>query len=207
MPTPKDQKLDCIVSSAKTAEGPGWFTRSMMAKRPITILRDTPPSIKEMLEVGLDNTEDGSAFAIVNDDIILGPEITRLRTAAAPLGLAWAASSFRFDYDLSPASAVQEGQGLDIFVLTPVVARHVIRQIPEFLHIGRGGWDNWMCGWLRKNMPEGRFCDFTHWHCVFHKKHESGMGRFPPFTKEEQERVLHNVSCAGLPNTRLPYPL
>ena len=207
MPASKDLKLNCIVTSSPVVNDDGWFMRTMLSDKSIHVTVDAPPSIRHLVQLGLDNTPNDGAFAIVNDDIILGPEVLRIRTAAKPLGLAWAATSFRYDFDNSPSDGRQEGQGLDVFILTPTVARHIVQQIPEFLHLGRGGWDNWMCGWLRKNLPDGRFWDFTHWRCVFHRRHESGMSRFAPFTPEEQAAVLHNVSCSGVPNTRLSYPL
>lgn len=204
-------KLGCLITScASIDEATSWTKRALkFSEKPICLSKDKPASIREMIETGIENCNPEAAFAIVNADIILGDEILGIIPASRGLGRVWAACSFRWEFsgDERESGLDQvEGQGIDVFVLTPTVGRHILRDIPDFLHLGRCGWDNWMCGWLRKNISESRFWDFTDWRCVFHRRHASGSGRFPPFTEAENAAVLKHVSCAGMPRTRFQYP-
>jgi len=205
---PKGQKLDIIVTSvADDNPVQDWDS---VSDHTLVFHRKEPPTIKSMLEASTRWLRQDSVMAIVNSDILLGKEILGIRPAASSMGGTWAATSFRRELsndEIEKGLDRVEGQGLDIFVITPSVARHIIRDIPDFLTIGRGGWDNWMCGWMRKNLQDGRFFDFTNWRCVHHRRHKSGMDRHAPYTEEQTKQIFNGISKNGLPNLQFQYPL
>lgn len=218
-------KLPIIVSSAKPFDGGDYDNlqrkailswkdvaeRRLMFNEPeeIECLGDlfhspssNPPTIREILDVSITQVEPHLPIAVVNSDIILTPEITRVMEVAKNLGMAWAATSFRWERDGERDLGVI-GQGLDIFILTPQVLIHVLRDIPQFMTIGRGLWDSWLCGWLRRNMQDGRFFDITPWRCVIHNLHDRPPGRLSNYTEEQVNQIARSghLSCSGLPLT------
>lgn len=203
-------KLSCLITSG--IEGrPEWEAMaSGLAEIAIYLDPPEPPTLKGLLGIGIRITAEGGAFGIVNSDIKLSNKILGIAGATRSLGRAWAATSFRWEYsgdEIAQGLDKVEGQGIDIFIMTPAVAKYAFKEIPDFLTLGRGGWDNWMCGWMNKNLGDRRFVDFTHWRCVHHKRHPSGSGRFASFTKEQTEQITHNVSPKGIPSSKLTYPL
>lgn len=162
----------------------------------------SPPTIKELIDVAIDNSD--SIIAIVNSDIILTKDILKIFdvTKGGRLGRAWAATSFRWEKDGNKELGVI-GQGLDCFIMTSHVAKYVLRDLPPFITIGRGMWDSWLCGWLRRNLAESRFFNMTPWKCVIHNIHERPPGRLSNYTEAQVKQIMSSghLSCAGIPKT------
>lgn len=153
-----------------------------------------PPSIKQLLKAGFDNTT--SYVAIVNSDITLTDDVLKcLHIAKHWRG--WAATSFRWE------DGQVRGQGLDFFVMTMAIANRMIQDIPDFMTIGRGMWDGWMNGWLRTHVPQGKYFDMTNWRCVHHPLHERIAGRLSNYTDDQVNKILSagHLSSDGIPTT------
>ncbi len=160
--------------------------------------KSNPPPVKQLLQ----NIPPGNPAVIVNSDIILSPSILRCLEICEKknLGRTWAATSFRYEGD--PPEI--RGQGLDVFVLGQGIIPHILKDIPEFMTLGRGLWDNWMNGWLRRQLRETHYFDMTPWRCVHHPLHEGGAGAaHSNYTEEEVTKIMSsgNLSSAGIPKT------
>lgn len=219
------QKLPVIISSAKPFDGGAYDNlqrRAINSWREVTDHRlmfndaeeieclgdgfyrteDTPPTIKEMLEVAISCGH--QIVAIVNSDIVLTPKILKVFdvTAGDRLGSLWAATSFRYEMDGKIALGIT-GQGLDCFIMTKRVVQEVLKDVSPIMTIGRGLWDNWLNGWLRRNIPSGRYFNMTPWECVFHNVHEREPNRLPGYTDDQVGKIMSSghLSAAGIPPT------
>jgi hypothetical protein len=159
-----------------------------------------PPTIKTIIRSirrmnGVDNT-----IAIVNSDIQLSKDaVCGCDDLANKHGRIWAATSFRHE-DRGYGLVVQD-QGLDFFATTEEVWRRIEEDIPDFLTLGRGLWDNWMNGWFRKNLPAHRYYDLTPLRCVIHPTHDREPGRLSAYTEDQAHQVLTHpkIKCGGIP--------
>lgn len=170
---------------------------------PVHLIHPTqsPPTIKQMLN---DTSREG-VIAIVNSDIVLTPDVLHCLDVVHDknMGRTWAATSFR--YEGEPPDV--KGQGLDIFVLGPGVVPHILRDIPDFMTIGRIMWDSWINGWLRRNLKSSHYFDMTPWKCVFHPEHErpNGVGGDHSIYNAGQIREILKLEAAGfqgIPQTK-----
>lgn len=176
-----------------------------LANAVFVVPESNPPTVKEMLGLGLVTTR-SSIIAIANSDIEIEPEVLGVLDVGKRIGQTWAATSFRYEYDTDKASAKVEGYGLDLFVMTGRVGLALYDNVPQFLTVGRSMWDNWMNGWLRKHMQHTKYFDLTPWRVVFHARHEREAGRLSNYTDEQVAACLHDVSCGGIPKQTYANP-
>lgn len=184
------QKIARYVFVFNKVEDLGQYAKEFDIIQPIT----APPQIRQMLQFAADAT--GSSLALVNGDIFLDSRILGILKIGKKIGKVWAATSFRWENDKI------EGQGLDVFIMSGRVADELVANTPDFLTIGRTQWDNWMNGWLRKHLKEPHYFDMTDWKVVNHEPHERVPGRLSNYTDEQVTRLLHDVSCGGIPNQK-----
>lgn len=139
---------------------------------------DDWPTIKSMAEFASHMKDD--LVAIINADIVVTPPIKDVESKLKSLTIP-SATSYRYEFDatsgdLSSAVRHKEDRGMDIFVATPDVWKMVSARIPDYLRIGHGTWDSWVCGFFCKNFGFG-FRQFTDYKCIYHPKH---VGRVSP---------------------------
>lgn len=161
-----------------------------------------PPTVKEMLDWYSPDRgrADEGTLILVNSDIVLTKDVLGILKMNDQLGRMWAATSLRRETE----NGVPNGKidwGLDFFAMTKTMASRVAHDIPPFLTVGRGLWDNWVNGWLKKNLPPQRYFDITDWECVFHPKHDRVDGRLSGYTQEQTDQVLKHLSIqpGGVP--------
>jgi hypothetical protein len=156
-----------------------------------------PPKLKEILAFA--KTQD-APLVIVNSDIQLSKEsYCAVHDLYKKHGMIWGATSFRHE-DRGHGLVVQD-LGLDFFAATGEVWKRAYDDIPDFLTLGRGLWDNWMNGWFRKNLPPHRYYDLTPLRCVIHPTHDREPGRLSAYTEEQARQVLTHpkIKCGGIP--------
>ncbi len=181
-------------------------------KRPygLVVPESNPPSIKEMLKwysPDRANAGDG-VVAIINSDIRLSEDAPKVLKMAEQMGRNWAATSFRHEFEPDRYNGVVD-MGLDFFVMSKAMAARLANDIPDFLTLGRGGWDNYVNGWLRHNLMPQRYFDITDWGIVLHPKHDRQDGRLSGYTKEQTDRFLNdtNIQAGGIPNIKYLKPI
>jgi hypothetical protein len=159
-----------------------------------------PPTVKKMVEIVGHPSVRNDVFAVVNSDIQLSRDaVLSCNDLNKKHGAIWAATSFRHE-DRGHGLVVQD-QGLDFFATTGEVWGRIHNDIPDFLTIGRGLWDNWMNGWFRKNLPPHRYYDLTPLRCVIHPTHDREPGRLSAYTEDQARQVLTHpkIKCGGIP--------
>lgn len=197
-----ENKIDCILSSIRPfGQNPGydelqrkaldsWFAVSRTVVL-FNLPEDTgniqrsgllyvgpdknPPSIKHMLATLKDRQEE-EIVALVNSDIVLGPEVGKIPKVvlANSLGRAWACTSYRYviDPEVPEWLGSPVDKGLDFFCSTVRIWNDVARQIPGVLTVGRPVWDNWMNSFFHMYINASKYFDITPWVCVLHPRHE-----------------------------------
>ncbi len=168
-----------------------------------------PPTIKEMLDwysPDKGRSDDG-ILILVNGDIVLSKDTWKIHNINEMCGRIWAATSFRHEFDGDKKNGVVD-EGLDFFCMTKAMAARVASDIPDFLTLGRGLWDNWMNAWFRRNLPPQRYFDLTDWEIVHHPKHERVDGRLSGYTQEQTDQVLKHpkILPGGIPKIRYQKP-
>lgn len=161
---------------------------------------DDPPTIQQAISValGMDYSRSAGPIAIVNSDISIGPNISKLTQAIKPLGKAWAATSFRYEVNEDGSGEpTVEGQGLDIFVMSPRIAHALISEMPSFLTFGRAMWDNWVNCWMLNNLKETHYFDMTPWRCIIHKKHARPANRLANYSENEVALLKETMGNKG----------
>lgn len=163
----------------------------------------SPPSIKSLLRLGLSTARSGDVICLINGDILVDKKIKDLMQINLQCGRTWAATSFRRELNGGMDNGVVD-EGLDIFATTPNVASRIIQDIPEFLTIGRGLWDNWVNGWFHKNLAESNYFDITNWNCIFHPRHDRVPNRLSGYSQEQTEVILTHpkILAKGIPKTK-----
>ncbi len=195
-----EQVCDKVVLFNKPEEAGGLIPA-------VFVESSSPPNIKEMLQWAHDNIPEDGVIAIVNSDIVLSRWILRCIEIANKrnLNMGWAATSRRWEEGVNGHEL--KGWGLDIFILTPRIITHILRDVPDYMTIGRVLWDNWLNGWLRAHIRSSHYFDITSWKCVFHPNHERPNGRvggdFTQYTDEQVKAIYSrgNISCGGMPPT------
>ena len=171
--------------------------------------KDDPPSIKEMLKwyaPDRQNAAEGTC-AIVNSDIVLTDAVLGVLKISDQTGRMWAATSFRREVFKGESHGVKD-MGLDFFAMSRTVASRLAADIPDFLTMGRAGWDNFVNGWFRKNLPPQRYFNLTDWGFVYHPRHERKENRLSGFTPEQtQEWMKHpSILAGGIPHIKFLPP-
>lgn len=168
-----------------------------------------PPSIRDMLKWYAPDRQkaDEGTVAIVNSDIILTEAVLGVLKITEQTGRMWAATSFRREIYKQESLGVKD-QGLDFFAMSRTVASRLACDIPDFLTMGRNGWDNFVNGWLRKNLPPQRYFNITDWGFVYHPRHERKDNRLSGFTKEQTDHFLHHptILAGGIPQIKFLPP-
>lgn len=168
-----------------------------------------PPPIKQMLSLLRDRNED-DIVALVNADIILGPEVGKIPIAVLnnSLGRAWACVSGRRTLNTKDGtiSTGMTDNGLDFFCSTVRIWNDVAKQIPGVFTFGRAAWDNWLNSFLHTYIDKSKYWDLTPWGCVIHPVHGEHF-RLP--TKDEESfssAVKSIVHPGGFPTRKLNLP-
>ncbi len=165
---------------------------------------DEPPTVYEMLSWATNRLRPDDVIAIVNSDIRLSAAIMKCcEIRRQPnIGRCWAATSFRYE---GPSEEVM-GQGLDVFVMSVETAKRVLLEMPKFMTVGRGLWDNWMNAWLRRNLRDHSYYNMTPWRCVFHPLHDRIPGRLSNYTEDQVRRIMSSghLDHRGIPSTVYP---
>lgn len=162
--------------------------------------RQNPPTIKEILDWFSVN---GAGYcAIVNADIRLEPSVVVLQDINKKHTNVWAATSFRYD-EFEGVKRVID-MGLDFFAFPKNVANNVRLDIPDYITLGRGGWDNWMNGWLSKNLPKGKYFDLTDHGFVIHPRHDREPGRLASYSDDQIKEIFSHpaIKAVGIPRAK-----
>ena len=166
--------------------------------------RENPPCVHQMLTAAYKLFKEEDVIALVNSDIVLTPETSRILQVAERqhLGRGWACTSFRWE------DGQVRGQGLDFFAMTMPVVVQVLRDCPRFMTVGRTLWDNWLNGWLRCHLPSQRFFNITDWKCVHHPLHDRIPNRLSNYTEEQVKEIFASgdLDCRGIPDTKYAIP-
>lgn len=184
---------------------------SRQIKRPYSLVTPSqnPPTIKEMLKWYAPHSANASdgVVILVNGDIVLTENAGKVVKINESLGRIWAATSFRHETHLGRDYGVVD-EGLDFFAMSRTLAARMADDIPDFLTLGRGVWDNWVNGWLWKNLPTHRYFDITDWACVLHPRHEREPGRLSGYTEEQTKQALNHdrILARGIPKIKYVKP-
>lgn len=165
-----------------------------------------PPSIKYMLDY-LKTHNQEEIVALVNSDVVLGPQVGQIPKVALvnSLGLAWACTSERYMTDPQRPGFLGApiDKGLDFFCTTVRIWTYVAENIPGVLTIGRPIWDTWLNSYWRMHIDPSRYFDITPWICVFHPTHEEHF-RLQVTDDGGVEAVVQNMpGPGGLPRRKL----
>jgi hypothetical protein len=193
-----------IASWLKLGHKPVLFNHreDVLIDGPIYVQPKTnPPSIKELLS-WFCSSMDG-VVAIVNADIRLDGGVKEIDNLSKKHGNVWAATSFRYD-EFDGVRQVTD-MGLDFFCFPKNIASRIALDVPECLTLGRGGWDNWMNGWLSNNLQRGRYYDLTPQAFVIHPRHTREDGRLTPIPEKSIAAALSHprIKCIGIPSKKI----
>jgi hypothetical protein len=194
----------------------GW-----VAPGTICVMPDqNPPQIKQLIAFTAD-LEPQVTVAIVNADIVLGPEAAKIPQAAYDhkLAVSWGCCSLRYTFDFDnvlgtkasthPLLMYPKDYGLDFFCAPARIWQECLKEVPGVLTLGRSPWDNWINGWFRGRVDASRYFDITEWRAVFHPKHarEGREEPLPPLPAEEIAAALsHAPHPGGVPRLKFNLP-
>lgn len=177
--------------------------------------KQSPPTIFEMISWAIGRGHAETSIAIVNSDIILGPDINLLSEVIRNYSMTrnWAATSFRFTYEpeigIEAAYRDREDLGLDIFIAPRRIWEVIRNEMPMMgatkLTIGRILWDNTVNAYFRTRLPSNRYINLTDWKVVFHPVH-GDRGRHVQYD-QVTVRGLKIPGSGGIPSAKYDKPI